>query len=463
MNEGTTTVGQCVNHHDLIIVGTGSGNSIPPALDDWDIALVERGVFGGTCLNVGCIPSKMFVYAADMALHARESAKLGVDLRFEGVDWPSIVERVFGRIDPIADGGERYRIEDCDNVTVYRDHGRFVDHKVLEVGGERITADKIILGAGARPFVPDVPGMAESGFHTSDTIMRLPELPERLVILGGGYIATELGHVFEAFGSAVTIVNRSGRLLRSEDDDISVRYTELAAERFDLRLDAALQRVERDGDTVRVHVTRDGADEVIEGDELLVATGRVPNSDQLDIAATGLRCDPAGRVLVHEDGQTDVAGIYAFGDLTNHFQLKHVANAEAAIVFHNVAHPDDPRTIDHFAVPHAVFGNPQVASVGMTERDAAAEGVPFVTTIKDYGTTAYGWAMEDHTSFVKLVAHAQNRKLLGAHILGPQASTLLQPLIQGMRWGQTVDELADGQMWIHPALTEVVENALLDL
>jgi mycothione reductase len=166
---------------------------------------------------------------------------------------------------------------------------------------------------------------------------------------------------------------------------------------------------------------------------------------------------------VHDDLQTDVPGIWAFGDLSNHFQLKHVANAEAKVVFHNVAHPDDPKLMDYGAVPHAVFGNPQVASVGLTERDAAAEGIPFVTATKEYGTTAYGWAMEDTTSFVKLVAHARTRHLLGAHILGPQASTLIQSLIQGMRFGQTVDEMAHGQMWIHPALTEAVENALLAL
>ena len=176
-----------------------------------------------------------------------------------------------------------------------------------------------------------------------------------------------------------------------------------------------------------------------------------------------MRCDPSGRVIVHEDLQTDVEGIWAFGDLSNRYQLKHVANAEAKVVFHNVAHPDDVRRMDYSIIPHAVFGNPQVASVGMTEREAATEGVPFVTTVKDYGTTAYGWAMEDTTSFVKLIAHAQTRQLLGAHILGPQASTLIQTLIQGMRFGQTVDEMASEQMWIHPALTEVVENALLDL
>ncbi len=448
---------------DLVIVGTGSGNSIPAELDDWNIALVERDVFGGTCLNRGCIPSKMFIYAADVAMHIRESERYGVRSTLDGVDWPDIVDRVFGRIDPIAAGGERYRIEDCDNVTVFQGSGAFVDHKVLEVDGEQIRADKFILGAGARPFVPDVPGLVEAGFHTSDTIMRVREVPERLAVIGGGYIATELGHVFEAFGSSVTMINRSGRLLRSEDDDISQRYTDLAGERFDLVLDASIERVERDGDITRIHVVQDGTSRTIEADALLVATGRIPNSDQLRVEATGVRCDPAGRVIVHDDYQTDVEGIWAFGDLSNHFQLKHVANAEAKIVFHNVAHPDDVRLRDEFAVPHAVFGSPQVASVGLTERDAAAEGVPFITATKDYGTTAYGWAMEDSTSFVKLIAHAKTRKLLGAHIIGPQASTLVQLLIQGMRFGQTVDELAHGQMWIHPALTEVIENALLDL
>lgn len=449
---------------DLVIVGTGSGNSIPAELDDWNIALVERDVFGGTCLNRGCIPSKMFIYAADIAMHVRDSERYGVHSTLDGFDWPSVVDRVFGRIDPIAAGGERYRIEDCDNVTVFQGSGAFVDHKVLEVNGEQLRSDKFILGAGARPFVPDVPGLVEAGFHTSDTIMRVREVPERLVVIGGGYIATELGHVFEAFGSRVTMINRSGALLRSEDDDISRRYTELAGERFDLRLETAIEHVDKGDDGVtRVHVIQEGRSDVIEADAVLVATGRIPNSDQLDVEKTGVTCDAAGRVITGDDHQTDVEGIWAFGDLSNRFQLKHVANAEAKVVFHNVAHPDDPRHKDELAIPHAVFGSPQVASVGMTERDAAAESVPFITATKDYGSTAYGWAMEDQTSFVKLVAHAETRKLLGAHIIGPQASTLIQTLIQGMRFDQTVDEIAHGQMWIHPALTEVVENALLDL
>lgn len=453
-----------MRNYDLIIVGTGSGNSIPPELDEWDIALVERDVFGGTCLNRGCIPSKMLIYAADQALHIREAAKYGLTASLDDVDWPGIVKRVFGRIDPIAEGGENYRRDDCDNITVYGDHGAFVDNKVLQVDGEEITADRIILAAGARPFIPQVPGLEDVDYHTSDTIMRIEELPERLAILGGGYIATELGHVFEAFGSTVTMMTRGSRLLRSEDDDISQRFTELSAERFNYLPGTTIEGVDQGGDgTIQVHTTSDGAPHVVEADVLLVAAGRIPNSDQLHVERTGVRVDHAGRVSVDECLRTNVEGIWAFGDLSNHYQLKHVANAEARVVFHNVAHPEDPVPMDYSGAPHAVFSYPQIASVGMTERDASEEGLPYVTATKPFGDTAYGWAMEDTTSFVKVIAHAQTRQLLGAHIIGPQASTLIQPLIQGMRWDTTVDDLARGQMWIHPALTEVVENCLLDL
>jgi len=456
--------GEPVEDFDLVIVGTGSGNAIPADLDDARIALVERDVFSGTCINRGCVPSKMFVYAADIAMAVREAGRYGLDAQLNGADWPAIRDRVFGRIDPIVAQGEEYRAERCPNTTYVHGTGRFVDTKVLEVNGRRLTAERFLLAAGARPFIPDIPGLDGSGFHTSDTIMRIDTLPRRLVVLGGGYIAIELGHVFDGLGSEVSIVNRGPRLLRSEDDDVSVCVTDLAAERFNLHLGARVDRVERANDEVTVvYHQGDGPEHHVRGDMLLVATGRVPNCDLLDLDATGVRTDPSGAIVVDEHQETSMPGIYAIGDIANHRQLKHVANAEARVAFHNIAHPDEPRVMDHSIIPHAVFGHPQVASVGLTERQAAAETLPFVCGSKMYSSTAYGWAMEDTTSFVKLIAHAHTRRLLGAHIVGPQASTLIQVLIQGMRFGSTVDELAREQMWIHPALTEVIENALLEL
>ena len=220
---------------DLVVVGTGSGNSVlTPDFDDWRVALIERDAFGGTCLNRGCIPSKMFVYAADMAHQSGHTSHLGVDSSLDGVRWPEIVGRVFGRIDPIAQGGEDYR-HSLDNVTVFNGDARFVGHKVLEVNGHQLTGDHIVLAAGARPFIPPIPGLADVAYHTSDTIMRLEVLPERLVILGGGYIAAELGHVFDAMGVSVSIVNRSERLLRAEDEDVSAAFTEIVSPAYGLR------------------------------------------------------------------------------------------------------------------------------------------------------------------------------------------------------------------------------------
>lgn len=463
-----------MHEFDLVIIGTGSGNSIPgPEFDDWNIAIVEKGVFGGTCLNVGCIPSKMFVYAADVAETVRGASRYGIDAHVDAVRWPEIRDRVFGRIDPIAAGGEQYRVgPECPNITVFGGEARFVGDRRLDVAMpdgsvEQITGSHIVLGAGARPFLPPYPGLLDVDFHTSDTVMRLEELPERLIVFGGGYIASELGHVFGALGSHVTMVNRGELLLRGEDIDISRRFTEVYGRRFDLRCGSTVTEVSRTGDTISVRLERGGVEERIDGDVLLVATGRVPNGDLLDVAATGV-AHSDGRVLVDEHFRTNVEGIWAFGDMSNMHQLKHLANAEVRALRHNLlvaaGDTDGPMaTVDDAYVPHAVFGHPQVASVGLTEAAARDAGLPVAVAVKDYGATAYGWAMEDEDSFCKLVAHAETRMLLGAHLIGPQASTLIQQLIQGMEFGQTVDEMATGQFYIHPALSELVENALLDL
>ena len=221
---------------DLIIIGSGSGNSIPSHLDGWRIALIERGTFGGTCLNVGCIPSKMFVLPADVAEAARHGDRLGLDTSFNGADWPAIRNRVFGRIDPIAAGGEEYRASGTPDLELIRGTARFVRRRVVEVDGRLLTAPQILVATGSRPIVPAIAGLSDVRHHTSDTVMRLDRQPERLGIIGGGFIAAELGHVFDAYGSRVTLFNRSDILLRAEDDEVAARFTEVFGRRVDLRL-----------------------------------------------------------------------------------------------------------------------------------------------------------------------------------------------------------------------------------
>ncbi|SFQ73016.1 mycothione reductase [Amycolatopsis rubida] len=459
-------------HYDLVIIGTGSGNSIlGPEFADLRTAIVEKGVFGGTCLNVGCIPTKMFVYTADVAATPAGSSRFGVDEELTAVRWPDVRDRIFGRIDPIAEGGAEYREnhEDNRNVEVYRGEGRFTGRKELRVSfadgrpDEVVTADRFVLAAGGRPVIPDVPGLAETGYYTSDTIMRLDALPERIVVLGGGYIAAEFAHVFASFGVAVTMVNRSGALLRQEDADISARFTELASRRFDVRLDRKTVRARSTDTGVALDLEGPQGAETVEADLILVATGRRPNSDLLDVAATGVATTERGHVVVDDYQQTSVEGIYALGDISSPLELKHVANHEARVVQHNLAHPDDRIKADHRFVPHAVFTSPQVASVGLTEAQATGRGVSFVVSKQDYAGIAYGWAMEDTTGFAKLLADPATGQLLGAHIIGPQASTVIQPLIQAMSFGLDARSMARGQYWIHPAMPELVENALLNL
>jgi len=303
-----------------------------------------------------------------------------------------------------------------------------------------------------------VPGLAESGFHTSDTIMRLDEVPRRLAILGGGFIACEMAHVFEAFGSKVTLINRGPELLRSEDHEIRQRFLESARGRFDVRTGENLLAVRRNASGLILLLEHS---EDVEADALLVATGRVPNTDELDLAAAGYALEADGRLVVDTHQQTSVHNTYALGDISSPFQLKHVANHEARVVAHNLAHPHRRIESDHRFVPHAVFGSPQIAAVGLTEEDARSAGLDVIVASRPYGDTAYGWAMEDRVGVCKLVADRATRRLLGAHIIGANASMLLQQLLQGMSFGQTLDEMARGQYYIHPALSEVVENALL--
>ena len=448
---------------DLIIVGSGSGNSIPEYMNDWNIAIIERGTYGGTCLNVGCIPSKMFVLPADAALSAQRSGKLNIETQYNGVDFAALRDRVFGRIDSISASGREYRATGSPNVTLFEGTARFAGDKLLEVdmneGPQRhLTAPQILLAAGARPVTPPIPGLAETGFHTSDTIMRLPDLPKRLGIIGGGFIAVEMGHVFSALGSEVTMMNRSNGLLRGFDNDVAERFTEIFSQRVDLRMGHVPTKVERTDDGI---VITHGGEKIVV-DELLVATGREPNSDLLDVKSGGLECHDHGTVVVDDTMATNVEGVWAIGDIANSYQLKHLANAEAAVAFWNIANPDKIRRQSYKAVPGAVFSNPQVASVGLTEQDAEAQGVPFTVGKRDYAGTAYGWAIVDETGFAKVLVNSETGLIIGAHILGPQAATLIQPIIQAMEFDQRAEDIAQSVLYIHPALTEVVENALLD-
>ncbi len=465
-------------HFDLVVVGTGSGNMIMGReYRGLRIALVESGLFGGTCLNVGCIPTKSFVYPADLADAVGRAGRLGLDATVAPVDWTLLRDRIFARTDEISSDGLAFRQgPKWPDIEVYLGTARFTGFKEMTVdlndGGQvDLSADRFVLAAGGRPVIPDIPGLDEEGIgqgavHTSDTIMRIDRRPDRLVVVGGGYIAAEFAHVFDAFGTRVTQVVRGSRLLRHHDDDVATTFTRHVIDRYDLRRDTeicGIKPVGPRGDGVRVFLEGPYGETTVDADMILLATGRQPNSDLLNLPATGVTVDDRHRVIVDEYQKTVVPGIYALGDLSSPYALKHVANHEARVVRHNLIHPDDPIVTDHRFVPAAVFTEPQIAAVGLTERQVRERGLAYVVGRRDYGGTAAGWAREDTTGFAKVLADPATGLLLGAHIIGPEAATVIQPLVQAMSFGQRAHDVARGQYWIHPALSEVVENALLAL
>ncbi|WP_227981842.1 mycothione reductase [Nocardia spumae] len=450
---------------DVVVLGAGSGNMvIGDEFSGRDVAIVEERAFGGTCLNFGCIPSKMLVYPAQVVDSLAAAPALGVRAHGRGLDWEQVSTRVFDHTDKVAAAGRRDRIE-SDFVTVYEGHARFRGPRTIEISRadgriEEITAEQIVIAVGGRPAVPAPVREAGVAYETSDTIMRIGRAPRHLAILGGGYVAAELAQVFAAAGSRITLIEQQHTLLgAAQDDDIRATYTALATERYALRLGAEV--VEAAGRDGQLRLDLDSGDPV-EADILLVAAGRTPNTDRLAVAAAGVEIDEHGGVIVDRFGRTSAEGIYALGDACDTVPLKHVANREARVVAHNLLHPDDPVSVDDVPVPSAVFTTPQIAAVGRTENQCRAAGLDYRVGVAHYRRIAYGWACRDDTGFCKVLTDADGQ-IVGAHILGPQAATLIQIFVVAMSFGIRAQQLAQRPLWVHPAPSEIVERALLDL
>ena len=448
-----------MTNYDLVVIGSGSGLEISAEAAErgLSVAIVEEGPFGGTCLNRGCIPSKILIHCADVMETIKGAERFGIKAQVTGLDWQFIIRRATEEIDADAQAIEEGNRQ-ADNITVYKSRGRFVGPKTLEVNGEQFSGDTIVIAAGTRPSTPEIPGLQDVPFITSDEALRLPEQPRRLVIVGGGYIAAEMAHFFGALGTDVTIVQRGPFLLRAEDEDISHRFTQVYQGRFNVMLNAKLSRVHRKGNEILMDMSKDGRTEALTTDALLIATGRVPNTDILDVASTGVEVDQGGFVKTNEYLETNVPGIWALGDIVGKYLLKHSANLEAAHVGHNAFNSDNQVAVDYHAMPHAIFASPQVGSVGLTEQEARAGNVPYVAATYAYHDTAYGSSIEDRDGFVKVLADHHTQEILGCHIIGTDASMLVQEVANAMRMRLSTDAITQS-IYVHPALPEVVQRA----
>ena len=446
---------------DLIVVGGGTGNNVAAAAADagMETALVEPGPLGGTCLNRGCNPSKMLLQAANAANDVRDAGKFPVDATLDGIDHTAVVDEMDDLLGGIADGmADRYR--EKEDLTLFDERTEFVDDRALALGGGTVT-EEVVIATGSRPLVPPIDGLDEVDYLTSEDALYRRERPDSLVILGGGYIAAELGYYFESVGTDVTLVEMEDALVPREDGDVAEAFTEIAAERHDVYAGHRVTEVEEMAVGHRVYAeTNDGDERAIEGDEVLVALGRRPNSDTLNLDATAVEVDDDGFVETDEYLETTAKHVWAQGDVAGNAMFKHSGDYETRHTVANVVR-DEQRALDLAAMPHAIFTEPQIAGVGYTEEDLADEGLEYVTGRAEYADSAMGRAKKLDRGFVKVLA-APDGEILGCHAIGEAAATLVHEAVVAMRTGASVRDVAD-TIHAHPTLNKVVESAFEDV
>ena len=457
-----------VKHYDVVAFGTGSAMNIVSELINsgarMRFAVIENSMVGGICLTRGCIPSKMLLEVAKNVRRIRESGKLGIRASVESVDFTGVMERVWRRIYTESKEIE-LSLKKHPLIDLYQVDGTFVGDYTVDVGGREIEGDKVLLCTGSRPAVPKVPGIDEVDYYTNDNFFRdLRELPRRTVVVGGGFVGIELGFFLAMMGSQVTVLQRRSRILPEEEPEISERLREDLSRYMDIRTNHEVVEFRRSGERKIVvaenKLTGDNVE--LEADAILVASGRASNSDITRPEKTGVKTDEKGWIVVDEYLRTTKEGIWAFGDATGRMMFKHKANYESVIVYRNAFLGESVKA-DYHAVPHAVFTEPEVASVGLKEREALEKGYDILVGYADYGETGKGEAMMAEGYFAKVILDRETLRILGAHIVGPEASILIQEVVNLMYTREGSAEPIYNGMHIHPALSEVVERAFYHL
>jgi dihydrolipoamide dehydrogenase len=445
---------------DVIVVGSGSGGDIADAAvsHGMSVAWVDKGPLGGTCLNVGCIPSKTIIYSADRIMEILDSKKLGITAEIKEIDFQIIMERIR---QPIIESHESMQngIETTENLEYFKGVGHFIKEYTMEILGEKIQGKKIFLGSGARPLIPPVKGIDTVEYLTNENVFNIREKPESLIIIGGGYIAVEFAHFFAAVGTKVTIFQRADRLIPNTEPEISLLLAQQLEKRMHIYLNTEVIEVKKQDNSVVVigKDRQDGKEVSVSAEKIMVAAGRKSNADTLKVENTGVKTDTRGYILVNEYLETSKKNIWAFGDAIGKAMFKHVANEEAAVAWRNAFH-DHKTKMDYHAVPYAIFTHPEIASVGMTESEARKEHQILIGHAR-YTDVAKGVAMMEQEGFAKAIVEKQTGKILGFHIVGPSASILIQEVVNAMALGGNIAFLAQG-MHIHPALPELVLRTL---
>jgi mycothione reductase len=452
-----------MKHYDIVVIGSGGGMKIalPAASMGLKTAFIEQDVVGGTCLNRGCIPSKMLIYPTELPSLIREAHRINVTSDSSArVEFTALVERISETVDSMS-ANQRSKLEETPNLDFYPVHAEFISDRVLRAGENELSADKVFVATGAHPYIPDIPGLEGTPFMTSREALRRTDLPGRLLVIGAGYIAVELGGAYAAAGADVEFIVRS-RFLRQEDMEIAEAFSHVFRRTHSVHKGFVPIRIHHNAGSFSVTCKdSSGRQRVFSGDALLIATGVMPCTHDLGLHNTGIETDRDGFIRVDNCLHTDVDGVYALGDCVGNYLYRHTVNYEADYLVRTVLEGGADEPIDYGPVPHAVFSVPEIAGVGMTEEQAVEQHKDYIVGKASYVDSNAGLARGYEYGFVKILVERATRTILGAHILGDEASDMIHLFIAMMKQEGTLDDLLD-MIFIHPALPEVARDAARD-
>ena len=450
---------------DAVIIGTGqSGPSLAARMtqEGMKTAIIERKLFGGTCVNVGCIPTKTLVASARAAYMARRGADFGVAIDGSiAVDMKKVKARKDAVVRQSNEGVTNW-LKNMENLTVYEGHGRLESATSVRVNGDLLEADKIVLNVGARANVPDMPGVNHVDYLTNTSMMNVDFLPEHLVIIGGSYIGLEFAQMYRRFGSRVTVVEMMERLIPRDDEDVSTEVKGiLEAEGVEVRLKAECVALAKSGDQVAITVSCEPAPEEVVGSHVLLAVGRRPNTDDLGLAKAGVETDPRGFIVVDDQLRTNVSGIWAIGDVNGRGAFTHTSYNDFEILVANMF-DDDPRRVTDRVTTYGLFIDPPLGRVGMTEREVRESGRKAL--IGKMMMTRVGRARErgETQGFMKILIDAETKRILGAAILGIGGDEVVHSLLDVM-YSDAPYTAIQRATHIHPTVTELIPTMLGDL
>lgn len=450
-----------VEQYDLIVLGGGMAGlpvSIKSARKGLNTALIEQDLLGGTCLNRGCIPTKTMIRSAEVANLVDRADEFGVEVEGNAeTDMEAVVERQQRVVKSIRSGAYD-NVEDTDNLELIEGHGEFESPMEIVVDDRQLTADQIVINTGARPAKPPIDGIEEVPTLDSTSALEVTEVPDHLVVIGGGYVGAEYAQMYARFGAEVTMFQRGERILPHEEPAVSdVVEDVFESEEINVQTETTVEELAQVNSGIEVTVRETDEARTVEVSNVLIAAGRQPNADSIGLEHTDVETDDMGFIKVDEQFKTAEESIWALGDVTGMPMFTHSARDDADLLYQNLA---KNKEIDHTNrhVPHAVFIDPQVGRVGLTEEQARQQGHEVATGRSEYEEQGKPKALGETEGFVKIVSDAETDEILGAHVVGEQGADIVHELVVAMELGGTAEDVADA-IHIHPTLPEVINSA----